>query len=791
MLDADSSQRNAIDTVLAGRSLVIHGPPGTGKSQTIANLIAALVARGRKVLFVAEKRAAIDAVLSRLKGAAWARSCSTSTKAPGTGCGSPGTWATRWTRRSGTPEPDVGDLHRRLADRQRRLQPARVCAAPGAPALGADPVPGPVRAARHAERGARQRSGSTTPSRSTGNGPTGSATSSASSPTWAGSRSGRTARRGSARRCAPPRTPGRRASWRSRLSSRSLPMLVTGRPGPARRSACGRRAATPDAAATMRLFAGIAGDAAGARPGVYAADPARLAAADRRRRRAGLPRAPGAAQAGPRTALVPTGARAACRRSWPRRWPRPPAQLAQWQELRADDGLPRLPARLDELARACGGLRARSSTALRAYRPAAGGPASRCSRSWPPIRTRRGSCRGCTSWAAGSATWASARCWTSLPAARPALTWPRQHSTTPGTPSILDQMRVLDPRYAADRGDALDEIAGDFRVHDIQHLTANRGPGAPGVGAAAARGQDRHPLQARVIRKQAALRRGHLPLRRLLDQASDVLFAIKPCWAMSPLMVSQVLPAARLFDVVIFDEASQIVPADAIPAIMRGHQIVVAGDDRQLPPTNFFRQVGDADDDESPTDDESLVSFGAGFESVLDALRPLLPTAPLAWHYRSRDERLVAFSNTPDLRRRADHVPRRVPRRLPAPRRGRPGPGPGQEVSVDAEVEQGRRADPGARARAAGGVARRDRARHQARRADRRGAARLRPGRRSASLEAFFAEDCAEPFFVKNLERVQGDERDAIILSIGYGKHPTAGCATSGGRCCATAASAG
>ena len=68
VLDADSSQRSAIDAVLAGRSLVIHGPPGTGKSQTIANLIAAMEARGRKVLFVAEKRAAIDAVLARLKG---------------------------------------------------------------------------------------------------------------------------------------------------------------------------------------------------------------------------------------------------------------------------------------------------------------------------------------------------------------------------------------------------------------------------------------------------------------------------------------------------------------------------------------------------------------------------------------------------------------------------------------------------------------------------------------------------------------------------------------------------
>jgi len=148
-----------------------------------------------------------------------------------------------------------------------------------------------------------------------------------------------------------------------------------------------------------------------------------------------------------------------------------------------------------------------------------------------------------------------------------------------------------------------------------------------------------------VIRKQAALRRGHLPLRRLLDQISDVLFALKPCWAMSPLMVSQALPLTRLFDVVIFDEASQIVPADAIGSMIRAHQVVVAGDDRQLPPTNFFRQVdsGDPGDDDDLADE--TVSLRAGFESVLDALRPLLPVCPLSWHYRSRDERLVAFSN--------------------------------------------------------------------------------------------------------------------------------------------------
>src|SRR5262249_60672259 len=133
--------------------------------------------------------------------------------------------------------------------------------------------------------------------------------------------------------------------------------------------------------------------------------------------------------------------------------------------------------------------------------------------------------------------------------------------------------------------------------------------------------------------------------------------------------------------------ASQCVPADATPSIMGGHQIVAAGDDRQLPPTNFFRQVGDGEDDLADEEDE-LVSFGAGFESVLDALRPLLPTWPLAWHYRSRDERLVAFSNA--------HIYGGALTTFPGVARDdclrhvvvEQTPEPGQEVAVTAEVEK-------------------------------------------------------------------------------------------------------
>jgi very-short-patch-repair endonuclease len=221
--------------------------------------------------------------------------------------------------------------------------------------------------------------------------------------------------------------------------------------------------------------------------------------------------------------------------------------------------------------------------------------------------------------------------------------------------------------------------------------------------------------------------------------------------------------------VVIFDEASQIIPADAIPSIMRGHQIVVAGDDRQLPPTNFFRQIGE-EGDEAADDEDSLVSFGAGFESVLEALRPLLPTWPLNWHYRSRDERLVAFSNT--------HIYGGALTTFPGVLRDdclrhvvvAQGPEPGQEVSVTAEVEQvvelvlehARVRPHESLGVIALGIKHADRIDTAL-----RGALAAHP-----RLEAFFAEDQAEPFFVKNLERVQGDERDAIILSIGYGKHP-------------------
>jgi len=771
VLDADSSQRNAINTVLSGRSLVIHGPPGTGKSQTIANLIAALVARGRKVLFVAEKRAAIDAVLSRLKSVDLGGAVldiHDGTRDRMRICRDLGDTLEQAQR---TAEPDVDGLHRRLIDRQRRLarhvsglhqvhQPWGVSPFQIQSALLGVPAE-----ARTAVR-------IVAPDRISGEqadrirdelrefAHLGGFTLRPDSTPWFGAalRSADDARQA--------------IELAAQLSSRALPLLIS-----RTEQACAAAGLRParsyaEAASRIELFAAVRSTLQVFGPGVFAADPGRLAQAvsggegmSFLERRALRKQARSLAAVSPE--LAPDQLAAALSAA--------AGQLAAWPELAGGQADALLPAGLGDLL-AMRGACAQQLAALRAYVNITAEP--------EPLLTELVADRD-TAWKLPRLYELGTR-FAEL-GVGPLLDDLAQRDAEPWLvaaafdhawySSILDEVRVRDSRYAADGGTALDEIARDFRAHDIQHLTANAARVRRAWARTLSEACDRHPLQARVIRKQAALRRGHLPLRRLLDQTSDVLFAIKPCWAMSPLMVSQVLPATRLFDVVIFDEASQIVPADAIPAIMRGHQIVVAGDDRQLPPTNFFRQVSDSDDEAADTaeEDDSLVSFGVGFESVLDALRPLLPTAPLAWHYRSRDERLVAFSNSriyggalttfPGVFR--DDCLRHV---VVAQ-----GAGSGQETSVTAEVakvvelilEHAHEYPSESLGVITLGI------RHAERidAALRSRLAEITDGDNPA-LESFFAEDAPEPFFVKNLERVQGDERDAIIFSIGYGKHP-------------------
>ena len=140
---------------------------------------------------------------------------------------------------------------------------------------------------------------------------------------------------------------------------------------------------------------------------------------------------------------------------------------------------------------------------------------------------------------------------------------------------------------------------------------------------------------AREINKKAR----HMPLRQLFGRIPNVMTQLAPCVMMSPLSIAQYLPAeAKPFDVVIFDEASQIPVWDAIGAIARGSQVIIVGDPEQLPPTSVGqRGVDDEDDDGSTVQSQ---------QSILDeCLASNIPSMRLSWHYRSRHESLIAFSN--------------------------------------------------------------------------------------------------------------------------------------------------
>lgn len=268
-----------------------------------------------------------------------------------------------------------------------------------------------------------------------------------------------------------------------------------------------------------------------------------------------------------------------------------------------------------------------------------------------------------------------------------------------------------------------------------------------------------------ILRHEISKKKRHLPLRELMTSIPSALTKLTPCLLMSPLSIAQYLSAdASTFDVVVFDEASQIPVWDAVGAIARGKQVVMVGDPKQLPPTNFFDRAESDDDDEDVEGD---------LESILDeCMGANLPTMNLAWHYRSRNESLIAFSNHRYYGGALVTFPSPVTE--------------DRAVSfhhVKGVYEKGgaRINKPEAKALVADIVARlkspgfRDskltigvvtfNAEQQGLIEDLLDEER----RRDPSIEPYFSEVELEPLFVKNLESVQGDERDIMYFSITYG----------------------
>ncbi len=276
-----------------------------------------------------------------------------------------------------------------------------------------------------------------------------------------------------------------------------------------------------------------------------------------------------------------------------------------------------------------------------------------------------------------------------------------------------------------------------------------------------------------ILKKEFLKKRNIKPIREILAKAKNFITGVAPCFMMSPLSVVNYLPLEhfdKFFDVVIFDEASQINPEDAISTILRGKQIIVVGDNKQLPPTSFFSKEMEEDNEE---EEETL-------ESILDeCLGSGLPQKKLIWHYRSRRESLIAFSNqhfynnelytfpdalNPNERDKGNsiaHLPglefvyvqdglyenrknkveaRKVVESIVEHYKNYPNYSLGvvafsstQQEAIISELERIKKIHP--------------------------------------EVENLIPVDAQEELFIKNLETVQGDERDFIFFSIGYGRN--------------------
>ncbi|MCI0621542.1 MAG: DUF4011 domain-containing protein [Acidobacteria bacterium] len=330
--------------------------------------------------------------------------------------------------------------------------------------------------------------------------------------------------------------------------------------------------------------------------------------------------------------------------------------------------------------------------------------------------------------------------------------------------SCMDSVFAEDPDIAGFNGRTHDEFVREFRELDQERISIAAARVRRAYAEKAVATMNQHPEQEYIVRAEAQKKRRHLPLRKLFAQAQEVLTAVCPCWMASPLSVSQLLDTKACFDVVIFDEASQVLPEDAVPAILRGSRLVVAGDHKQLPPTTFFAA---GDDDE--LFEEENASAAEGFESLLDITNSFMPSRYLDWHYRSREESLISFSNHHIYTGRLVTFP--GPGGPPVVKHvlvNQPLGQDGQEESCAGEVrkvvelvlDHVQKLPNESLGVIAMGI----------RHAKRVEAALDEALENRPDLDAFFDQSKEEHFFVKNLERVQGDERDAIILTVGYGK---------------------
>jgi very-short-patch-repair endonuclease len=314
-------------------------------------------------------------------------------------------------------------------------------------------------------------------------------------------------------------------------------------------------------------------------------------------------------------------------------------------------------------------------------------------------------------------------------------------------------------------GERHEERIRRFQDLDEHYLRLTRELAVARLVSQIPRGRFADSSEPGILRREAQKKMRQKAVRELLRELSGLLPRLKPCFLMSPLSVAQYLdPTVTDFDLIVFDEASQIPPWDAVGALSRGRNAVIVGDPKQLPPTSFFEKLSPDDEPEEDQVDD--------VESILDeCIAASLPHLTLDWHYRSCHENLIAFSNH---RYYNDRL-------LLFPAACREGAGVFHHHVPGGVYDRSRTRANAAEADAI--VA------DVARRLASPDSAHLSIGivtfslaqqvliedrlddmlRRKPALEPYFTDAAPEPVFVKNLENVQGDERDVILLSVCYG----------------------
>lgn len=314
---------------------------------------------------------------------------------------------------------------------------------------------------------------------------------------------------------------------------------------------------------------------------------------------------------------------------------------------------------------------------------------------------------------------------------------------------IIDYFKIADQKQFSENAKRLNGLLRDNLEENLSNSTVRR--------------------QLSILSRENEKKKRHMALRKLFSSIPDLLLSLKPCILMSPLSVCEFLDPRKIqFDLVVFDEASQICPEDAIAPMIRGKNVIMAGDSKQMPPTNFFKATASVEDD---YDDEEY-NEEEEYESVLGLCADLLPQKTLKWHYRSKHESLIAFSNRHFYNSALNTFPN------------------AEDFSVNLGIKfeyvengyfdrSGSKTNPIEAERVAQLILEHYRntsaslgviafSQSQMEAIERKLEALLKEQPEMENL--IYNESVEEPFFIKNLENVQGDERDVIFLSVGYAK---------------------